>query len=82
MSLIDDESLALSDSRDFCLSLLGILSYSAYLRAIAVEMLEARYPVPESAKEEKEKAKEEKAKEKEKSKAKKSAKGEDAEATE
>ena len=89
MSLIEDESLDLSDSRDFCVSLLGILSYSAYLKAIAVEMLEARYPMPESAKEEKEKAKEEKekakeekAKEKEKSKAKKSAKGEDTEATE
>ena len=86
-SLIGDEGLDLSDSKDFCLALLGIVSYSAYLRSIAVEMLEARYPMPETAKEEKvkdklekEKAKEEKAKEKEKSKAKKSSKNEDVEA--
>ena len=75
VGLINAEELDLSDSKDFCLALLGILSCSAYLKAIAVEMLEARYPVPESAKEEK-------AKEKEKNKAKKSAKSENAEAEE
>ena len=65
--IIYDTPLDLSDSKDFCLSLLTILSYSAYLRAIATEMLEARYPVPETAKEEK-------AKEKDKNKSKKSSK--------
>ena len=85
--LIDDGDLDLSDSKDFCLSLLGILSCSAYLKAIAVEMLEARYPIPETAKEVKEKDKLEKEKakelkEKEKNKSKKSAKAESVEADE
>lgn len=66
-SLIEEKSFELADSRDFCLSLMGIVSLSAYLRAIAEEMLLARYPVPMTAKEE-EKL------EKEKNKAKKSSK--------
>ena len=71
-SLINEEGLDLSNSRDFCLALLGIVSCSAYLKAIAVEMLEARYPLPESAKaDQKAKEKAEKEKEKEKNKAKK-----------
>ena len=72
-----EEGLDLSDSRDFCLTLLALVSCSAYFKAIAVEMLEARYPLPESVKaEEKAKDKLEKEKEKEKNKAKKAAKNE------
>lgn len=79
--MFSEEGLDLSDSRDFCLALLGLVSCSAYFKAIAVEMLEARYPLPEAVKaEEKAKDKLEKEKEKEKEKkAKKPSKSENAE---
>ena len=81
--LFEEEGLDLSDSRDFCLALLGLVSCSAYFKAIAVEMLEARYPQPETVKaEEKAKDKLEKEKEKEKNKAKKAAKNESKETEE
>ncbi len=54
-ALIAEEELDLEDSRDFCIALLGIVACSAYLRNIAVEMLEARYPVPETSKDKKQK---------------------------
>ena len=79
-SLVKDEELDLSDSRDFCLALLGVVACSAYLKAIAEEMLEARYPVPERSKgEEKDK---EKSKEKQKEKSKKADKKTQPEKTE
>ena len=64
--IIGEAELSLDDSGDFFVSLLAIVACSAYLRSIAVEMLEARYPVPEDEKEK------EKEKSKEKSKEKKS----------
>lgn len=74
-SLVKNEELDLADSRDFCLALLGVVACSAYLKTIAVEMLEARYPLPEKPKEkDKEKPKDkEKAKEKGKKSDKKAA---------
>lgn len=54
--LITEEGLDLEESEDFCVALLGILATSAYLKAIAEEMLLARYPLPEAVKDE-EKAK-------------------------
>ncbi len=62
-TLISEEGLSLDDSRDFCVALLGLVACSAYLRNIAVEMLEARYPMPEAKSEEKPKSKEKKSKE-------------------
>ena len=73
-SLVADAGLDLDDREDFCVALLSIVSLSSYLKAIAEEMLCARYPVPVDPKEE-EKAKakaknEEEKKEKEKAKSK------------
>ena len=62
------------DGSDFLVALLDLLSYSAYLRGVALELLEARYPAVEDEKE-KEKEKKEKAEKdkKEKDKTQKSA---------
>lgn len=73
--IIGEEELCLEDSGDFFVSLLAIVACSAYLRSIAVEMLEARYPVPEDEKE-KDKSKE-KSKDKKNKEIDKEAKGED-----
>ena len=42
-SLLAEDQLATQSDRDFFLSLLDVLSLSAYLKAIGQEMLEARY---------------------------------------
>lgn len=71
-TIIEEEELKLDDNRDFCVSILAIIACSAYLKAIAQEMLEARYPMPASRSEDKEKEKEkDKDKEKQKPKEKK-----------
>ena len=67
--IVGGDEVCLDDSGDFFVSLLSILACSAYLRSIAVEMLEARYPVQEDDKEKeksKEKTKEKKSKEEDK----------------
>ena len=69
--IVGGEDVCLEDSGDFFVSLLSILACSAYLRSVAVEMLEARYPIPEEDKEKdkeksKEKTKEKKSKEEDK----------------
>ncbi len=73
--IIGGEEPCLEDGGDFFVGLLSIVACSAYLRSIAVEMLEARYPVPEDDKD-KEKNKE-KSKEKKSKDAEREAKGED-----
>lgn len=59
------------DGSEFLVSLLGLLSYSSYLRNIALELLEARYPSVSDEKEKEKKSEKEK-KEKDKDKDKKS----------
>lgn len=73
---ISGDSAESESGSDFFVSLLELLCYSAYIKNIALELLEARYPVPEERdkekKPEKEKDKPKKDKEKEKDKAKRS----------
>ena len=45
--LIKEDQLSTEDDKDFFLLLLDMLSYSAYLKAVAQELLEARYVDPE-----------------------------------
>lgn len=45
------------DGSDFLVALLELLCFSAYLKNIALELLEARYPLPEEKEKEKEKEK-------------------------
>jgi len=45
--LLTDDALDPADDKDFFLLLLDILSFSAYLKAVAQELLEARYIDPE-----------------------------------
>ena len=60
-----DGSLESDNGEDFFVALLGLLSYSAYVKNVALELLEARYPLPEltdKVKEKEEKKAEKKAK--------------------
>ncbi len=47
LHLLEDDHLDAADDKDFFLLLLDILSFSAYLKAVAQELLEARYTDPE-----------------------------------
>jgi len=51
--LLQDDALDPTDDKDFFLLLLDILSFSAYLKAVAQELLEARYIDPEEREREK-----------------------------
>lgn len=71
-TVLREEALDITDDRDFFVALLDILSLSAYLKAVAQEMLEARYTDPDLAeKEKKEKEKAEKREREEREKAEK-----------
>lgn len=48
-TLLSDDGLDVRDDHDFFVALLDILSLSAYLKAVAQEMLEARYTDPDEA---------------------------------
>lgn len=62
-----NEGLESKNGSDFLVSLLDLLSLSAYIRSIAIELLEARYPTVEKEKDkEKEKKSEKEKKDKEK----------------
>lgn len=75
-TLMQKEGLTLTDSRDYFVGLLGLLSLSVYLKNIALVMMEARYPDPaareeekaRTAKEAREREKEDKEKDKDKDK--------------
>ena len=56
-TIICDGRLEREDSSEFFVALLDLLSYSAYLRNIAIELLEARYPEVEEIKEKEKKDK-------------------------
>jgi len=49
LSLLHEDGLDVQNDRDFFVALLDILSLSAYLKAVAQEMLEARYTDPDFA---------------------------------
>jgi hypothetical protein len=51
--LLKEDSLNPADDKDFFLLLLDIISFSAYLKAVAQELLEARYTNPEEREREK-----------------------------
>lgn len=59
-----DGGLESENGSDFLVSLLELLCFSAYIKNIALELLEARYPVPETKEKEKEKDKKSEKKEK------------------
>lgn len=61
-TVLREEALDIADDRDLFVALLDILSLSAYLKAVAQELLEARYTDPDLA--EKEKKEREKAEKK------------------
>ena len=83
-TLMQKEGLTLTDSRDYFVGLLGLLSLSVYLKNIALVMMEARDPDPaareeekaRTAKEAREREKEDKEKDKDKDKDKKGKAGE------
>jgi len=67
LHLLADDQLNATDDKDFFLLLLDILSFSAYLKAVAQELLEVRYADPEEReRERKEKEDSEKRERKEK----------------
>jgi uncharacterized protein YlxW (UPF0749 family) len=50
---LKEDSLNPADDKDFFLLLLDIISFSAYLKAVAQELLEARYTNPDEREREK-----------------------------
>ena len=76
-SLLQEDGLHVSDDADFFVALLDILSLSAYLKAVAQEMLEARYTDPDEAeRERREREKAEKREREEQEKAERRERGE------
>ena len=67
--LLEEQSLAIEDDRDFLVFLLSLIALSSYTNGIARALIAARYPDPELLeRERRERAEEEKAREKEKKK--------------
>ncbi len=60
---IDENSIDITDEKDYALTIFGLVALSAHLKSIAQAMIEAKYPEPVDEDEEKDKEKE-KAKEK------------------
>jgi len=70
--LIDDNSIDVTDDKDYALTIFALVAFSAHLKSMAQAMIEAKYPEPVEEEEEKEKEKvKEKKEKKEKPKKKK-----------